>query len=561
MLNNLKKIIIAGILIFVFYTENDSQVVYVPINDNIYEFLDRCNLRGLINLDTEKKPFSRIYIAEKLIKLREKKEKLNKVDFQTLQWYEKEYLYELQHILVPNNNSLREKQTEEFNYSKINKRWRLFDYGDSTFSFKLSPILGTTVSVRKGEINYSGWVGLRTWITGSDWFGGMLDMRNIGEFGDFVDEEKYLTPKRGQDISTYHPNGIEYSDVRAQMNFNWKWGTISLLKDYEEWGNGYFGNLILSDKAPSYPHFSFELKPTKWFRFYYKFGWLHSGVIDSIRTIIVNPGDDPEVAFERFVKKYIVANMLTFSPANWIDISLGNSFIYAGDFRAEMLIPFNFYKFMDRNTGKKDIEDGNGTFYLDFALWLPRTFKFYSTLFFDVDSKEGSIGTFLNKAWYGFTVGGKKVDMFIDNLDITIEYTRINPWVYEHKYRGLTNYKHIDYTLGHWIGQNANLIKLQFNYQPIRGFRLKLWGEYIRKGGQKDIKYAYLHEETFPFLYPPVRKDNYLGFNASYEIFYEFFVEGGLVYSNISDEDESRTPKYMLGKHGTLSFSIYYGIP
>jgi len=205
-------------------------------------------------LDSEKKPFSRINIAEKLNELREKEIKLSKVDFQLLQWYEREYLYELQHLLTSKGINISPQQTQKFDYSQIHERWRLFDYGDSTFSFKLSPILGTSVSVRKGKMNYSGWIGLRTWITGSDWFGGMLDMRNIGEFGDFVDEEKLLTPKRGQDISTYHPNGIEYSDVRAQMNFNWKWGTISLLKDYEEWGNSYFGNLILSDKAPSYPH-------------------------------------------------------------------------------------------------------------------------------------------------------------------------------------------------------------------------------------------------------------------------------------------------------------------
>ena len=57
------------------------------------------------------------------------------------------------------------------------------------------------------------------------------------------------------------PDGIEFSDVRAQINFNWSWGAVSLKKDYSEWGNGYFGNVILSDKAPSYPHLYMELKP------------------------------------------------------------------------------------------------------------------------------------------------------------------------------------------------------------------------------------------------------------------------------------------------------------
>ncbi len=386
-------------------------------------------------------------------------------------------------------------------------------------------------------------------------------MRNVGEFGDFVDKDRTLTPKRGFDVGTPHDNGVEWSDVRTQLNLNWDWGSVSLKKDYDEWGNSYFGNLIVSDKAPSYPHLAFELKPVKWFRFYYKFGWIHSGVIDSARSIIVNPGEEFEVAHQRFVKKYFVANMLTFSPFNWGDISLGNSFIYAGDFRAEMMIPFNFYKYMDRNTGKKEFEDGNGAFFLDLVARIPKKFKFYSTLFFDVDSKEGSLGSFLDKAWYAFTVGGRKVDLFFDNLDLTLEYSRVNPWVYEHKYRSLGDYKHIDYSLGHWIGQNADQLKIQLNYQPIRGLQFTFWGEYIRKGGEEDISYAYLGEEELQFLYSPVRKDKYIGLKVSYELIHELFFEGSFTISSIRDDDENRTPDYLIGKYESISLSAFYGIP
>ena len=562
MINCLRQTVTAVLFFIILnFTELYSQVVYVPINDNIYEFLDRMNIRNIIDLDTEKKPFSRIYISEKLIDIRKKLNKLNKVESEVLKWHEAEYSYELNLLLKKEPNNLTSDLNQRNEYSFIKERWRLVNYEDSTFSFKLSPIIGTKITGRGKEFNYSGWIGARAWMTGSDWFGGMLDMRNVGEFGDFVDEEKFLTPNRGHDIGTIHSNGIEYSDVRAQLNFNWTWGVISLKKDYVEWGNSYFGNLILSDKAPSYPHLSFELKPAKWFRFYYKLGWLHSGIIDSNRTIIVNPGDDPEVPHERFVKKYFAANMLTISPASWIDLSFGNSFIYAGDFRPEMLIPFNFYKYMDRNTGKKDIEDGNGTFYLDLAIRFPSTYKFYSTVFFDVDSKEGSLGTFLNKSWYGFTLGGRKVDLFFYNIDLTVEYTKITPWVYEHKYRSLTNYKHLDYSLGHWIGQNSEQLKLQINYQPTRGLRVKFWGEYIRKGGQKDIKYAYLGEELEPFLYPPLRKDKYVGLSLSYEIIHEFFIETSFTFSSISDEDADRTPEFLLGRNNNLSIAIFYGVP
>lgn len=545
---NRKQILIIFTIFFVILvSENYSQIVYVPINDNVYSFLDRMNIKNVIQLNSEKKPFSRKYIAEKINKIEIRKAKLNKVESEMLEWYKREYSYELIKI-----DNLKEKPHD---------RWRLFSYNDSLFSFNISPIIGIQYASFGGSSGYSRWMGVRSWITASDWFGGSIDMRNRAEFGDVIDSSKSFTPLRGHEIGNKPEGGIEYTDVRAQINFDWQWGSISLKKDYVEWGNSYFGNLILSDKAPSYPHLSFELKPVEWFRFYYLFGWIHSGIIDSSRTIIINPDSDSSIPYERFVSKYIASSMLTISPASWIDFSLGNSFVYAGNFRAEMLIPFNFYKFMDRDTGKKNIEDGNGAFFIDFAIRFPSTYKFYSTLFFDVDSKDGSIETFLDKSWYGFTIGGRKVNLFFNNFDITAEYTRINPWVYEHKYEGLTNYKHLDYTLGHWIGQNSDQFKLQFYYQPLRGLQLKLWGEYLRKGGLKDIQFAYDGGESERFLYSPLREDKIIGININYEIIHEFFIEGSFVYSSIVDQEDNRTAEFMLGRHKNIELAIYYGIP
>lgn len=551
------------IVLLITVSKKYSQIVYVPINDNVYSFLDRVNIKGVVQINSEKKPFSRKYIAEKLLKIKIKKAKLNKVEIDLLEWYEREYSYELRKInsnlLV--NDRIQINNTIDSTIEKKQGRWRLYSLNDSLFSFDISPIVGIEYSTRGNSSGYSRWIGLRSWLTASNWFGGSIDMRNRAEFGDVIDTSKTFTPLRGHEIGNKPEGGIEYTDVRAQINFDWQWGSVSLKKDYVEWGNSYFGNLILSDKAPSYPHLSFELNPVQSFRFYYLFGWVHSGVIDSSRTITINPGSDSSIPYERFVRKYVALSMLTFSPLNWIDFSLGNSFVYAGDFRPEMLIPFNFYKFMDRDTGKKNTEDGNGSFFLDVAMRFPNTFKFYSTIYFDVDSRDGSIETFLDGAWYGFTIGGRKVDLFLDNLDITFEYTRISPWVYEHKYEGLTNYKHIDYTLGHWIGQNSEQIKVQFNYQPLRGLKFKFWGEFIRKGGLKDIKFAYDGGENEPFLYSPIRKDKYIGLSVNYEIIHELFVEGSLIVSNISDEDENRTSELILGTNKNLNIAIYYGIP
>ncbi|GAB1443523.1 hypothetical protein MASR2M39_23640 [Ignavibacteriales bacterium] len=42
-------------------------------------------------------------------------------------------------------------------------------------------------------------------------------------------------------------------------------------------------------------------------------------------------------------------------------------------------------------------------------------------------------GKFDNQ-WLAFTVGAKRFNLFIPNLDVSIEYSRVNPWNYENRF-------------------------------------------------------------------------------------------------------------------------------
>jgi hypothetical protein len=166
-----------------------------------------------------------------------------------------------------------------------------------------------------------------------------------------------------------------------------------------------------------------------------------------------------------------------------------------------------------------------------------------------------------SNTWVGYTFGAKKVNLLIDNLDILLEYTRINPWVYEHKLES-TNYKHLDYSLGHWLGQNADQVRIQFNYRPVRGLKFEAYFERARKGGLDDIYFAYAGMDEFnkSFLYSPMRKDNYFGLNFRYEYMHDLVLEGSYRYSDIKDEDPSRTPEYLLDQNHSFSITLYYGM-
>lgn len=529
-----------------------SQSVFIPIENGVYEFLERMDIKGIIKINDEARPFSRKYVAEKLIEVEENlintKAVFSKVDINELEFYKAEYFFE-------------RNQINDFSQSSSkNERWFLYSYSDSLFNLKVSPVVGYAISATNDFTGHTRWIGASTFGTYSNWFGFSFDLRDKGEFGDNIDKTKYFSPSRGA-WTKNAPNGIEYTDVKGSINLNWDWGNVSLIKDYTQWGHGKFGQLILSDKAPSYPQIRLLLKPTSWLRFNYMHGWLSSQVYDSAYFYNSYPNTISQTLVKSYIPKYIAANMLTVTPIYWLDVSLGNAVVYGGNLRPEFFIPFMFYKFLDHNSGRGDVNDANGMMYFDLSAKYPKNFQFYGTVFIDVTEIRNILDNDFDNTWIGFTVGGKTVDLLFDNLDLTIEYTRLNPWVYEHK-NEVTNYKHLKYSLGHWLGQNADQLRLQFNYQFIKGFKIKLYSEFVRKGGMDEIYYAYSgsDEKYFQFLYSPLRSENRFGLEFTYEYLHDFILKGSYIYSEIKDEEKTRQPIFLIGSKNSFSITLFYGI-
>ena len=517
-----------------------AQIVYTPLYNDVYDFLERQSLKNNITLDDEVKPYSRKYIAEKLNEIESVENNLNSIEQEEFEFYKQEYAYEL-------------KNSDD-------ERWYLFSYGDSLFSLKFSPIAGYGISTVGKANGYTRWIGFSAFGTYKDWFGASVDIRDKGEFGDNVDKDKSFSPQTGANYKGA-PDGIEYNDVKGSLSFDWNWGSVSIIKDYFNWGHGIFGQLILSSKPPDYPRVELHLKPVDWLRFSYIHGWLNSLIIDSSAIHYEHTGSlDPQIK-ESFINKYIAANLLTVTPLSGLDISVGNSFVYSGDLRPEMFIPFLFFKWLDHNTGRGSVNDGNCTLYLDISLKYPEEFQFYTTAFVDVTEIRNVLENNFSNTWVGYTFGVKKVNLLVDNLDLLLEYTRINPWVYEHKLES-TNYKHLDYTLGHWLGQNADQVRIQFNYRPLRGLKFEVYFERIRKGGLDDIYFAYAGMDEFnkSFLYTPLREDKYFGLNCRYEYMHDLVLKGSYRYSDIKDEKPNRTHDFLLDQNHSFSLTLYYGM-
>ena len=537
-LNNLLILFTFSFIIF-FSNLLQAQIVYTPSEHYVYEFLERLSLKNIIEYHDEVKPVSRIKIAGLLNDAWLKKEELSSIEKKELEWLFEEYAY-------------------ESGKDSVNERWHLFNYSDSLFNLKVDPSATYGIS---GSGKYSGhsrsW-GIEFYATHSKWFGGSFTAKDKGEFGSNVDKSRSFSPLTGAAYKPA-PDGMEVSDIRGSISFSWDWGHVSLIKDYLEWGHGKFGQLILSKKAPPYTFIRLDLHPLNWLRFYYIHGWLNSLVYDSSSFSYNHAESIKPFLRKDYVNKYIAANLLSISPFNWLDVSFGNSIIYSGKLRPEFFIPFMFFKHFDNRGADYSVEDGNKQLYFDLSIKYPETFTLYSTLFADCIEIRKLLKNDLQGTDVGYTAGAKKADLFLPWLDLTIEYTRINPWVYEHKDE-TTAYTHLNYCLGHWLGQNADQIRVQIDYRPIRGLKLKAYTEFIRKGRLNDIYYNYYEQVKEPFLLSPIRKEKRFSFEASYEVFHDLFADGYYSYSDVKDEDLTRTPEFLLGKKHSFGFSVHYGL-
>ncbi|MCB9211454.1 MAG: hypothetical protein H6609_18980 [Ignavibacteriales bacterium] len=528
----------SNILQFLFYlsigTTLSAQTIYE--NDiNVNKFLLRLNQKQIISLNESVFPISNDLIK---INLNPNISNLTEIDIEEAAWYLEKYSLE-----IGNKSSI----LGELNLIEDN------------FKLRLKPIFGYGVSAVGDQNGYTKKVGAHLDAYFGENLGIMFEYLDTGEFGDNVDRTKLFTPNTGH-FSKNSSNGIEFSDVRAQLNYNWTWGVISLKKDYNQWGHGRYGQLILSNKAASYPHIQLQLNPTKWLSLNYIHGWLNSLVIDSSKSFYYGRSEVEPRIFEEYKSKFIAANYISIMPNDWLTFSLGNSFIYSGDLRPEMFIPVMYYKVMDHNTGRGDKGDGNGIIYFDLGITYPKNYLFYATAIIDVlEIREILKGDWYT-SWFGYTIGASAIDLGIQNSELRIEYTKTNPWLYENKY-DLTNYKHLNYSLGHWIGQNADLFTIEYQYSFIRGMHISIMWQLFRKGDMKDIYYAYHEPENLDFLYGERRTENRVKLNIDYEPFHNVYLQAYWSYSDIKDEKVGRTQDFLLGNKNSFSLSLSYGMP
>jgi hypothetical protein len=439
-------------------------------------------------------------------------------------------------------------------------------YRDSLFSVTVSPIFGLTGGATfAGAMDYAGGdpgdgsgSGTATrsiaWKNGAKFFG---NYKNWAFFAALQDnhqdplsgEPQFLTRDRGGHIK----NGTDFSEMTGGVSYMWKWGDIAFLKDAPVWGSGYAGTNIFSGRAPSFMHIRLHLQPVRWAEMTWIHGWLTSMVVDSTRSFWVTNAYGTEYR-EHYRRKYIAANIFTFTPVERLHISAGNSVIWSDPrITPYYLMPIFFYKSVDHGVNS-GISNSNAQMFLDISSNNIRHLHLYGTLFIDeLSTARFTTSDYNFFSWKGgFRTGNFS---FLPNLWLTTEATFTYPLTFQH-YVPVTTFENQGYNLGHWLRDNSRSWYFALDYRPLRAAGVRLWHERSERG--TDYQGIGGSRVGLPYLGTVEWSNITTGLDISYMVTGGVQLRAALIRRNITGEEEWH-PAYLSGTTITLSGGVVWG--
>jgi len=506
-----------------------QEVPHPVTNTGIYEFLDELAANQIISINSIIKPYSRLFISLRLKEANEKREMLNTRQQKELDFYLMDF-------------------GKEINPGKEWKRRKdLFYFKDSLFSFTVNPVLG-------GEF-FSNSSGKATY-----WRNGIEARGYVGKWGFYASlrdnhenpllgRPEYLTKREGGHLK----GETDWSESQGGVTYSWKWGNAGLVKDRVQWGNNYNGANIFGGHNPTFVQIKLKISPVKWFDFNYFHGWLNSMVVDSADSYWVTNSYGTDYR-EVYHKKFIAANMFTFTPFKNLKISAGNSIVYTGESaHPAYLIPVLFYKSVDHSL-TSGIDNMNSQMFFDISSRQIKRVHLYGTLFVD----ELSVERFsMDDEWnfFSWKTGFRLTDLPISNLSITTEFTYSYPLTFMH-YVPTTTFETTGYNMGHYLKDNAREWYFAIDYRPLRALSINLFFSDAIRGPD------YTALGTYRLGNPPLEsiewRNTSYGLKASYQIINDLYSWFSFVSSDISGEEEW-SPEYFYGKKNTVNAGVTFG--
>lgn len=553
----MKKYLVAFCCLFLITIAN-AQTIWENKNAEVYPYLARMAQKGLIQWHDIIQPIDRSKISTALHQLYIIKDCLSKTELEELVFYKQEYDQGFVNDTISKNEI-------GFFVKDAYQRARMFFIHTKDFTLNLDPNISANF-LGGGGLNISQVSnGLNLWgKVGKKWSYQLMyrDVTELGNVQDYYTVNR-LDYRREESktgiilVGLNDPKKINHSDIRANISYAFKNGSISFGKDQIVWGYGENGRIVLSDRAPSFPLIRLDYNPIKWLRFNYFHGWLNSEIVDSTKTYpTYNGGVSGDIRIINR-QKFIASHTIQFNLKKGLDLAIGESIIYSDQIDPGFLIPINLFKIYDNNKSNYLINAGsNGQYFLQLSSRNQiKNTHLYGSLFID----EIRLATVFNKAksrnQLGYTIGASVTDYFTPYLTLGAEYTRVNPFVYNNLIPAQT-YTQFNYPLGDWMGSNFHrrMFYAKYNYLPKLKFYARV--QLMNKGGEGSVYDQYNAEPQPRFLsdYRQTRNDFF--FQASYEWLNNLYLRASYEYI-----DNNKTKgRGIRSKESIIQIGFSYGL-
>ena len=521
-----------SIFLFAKGIELKAQMVSHDINKrSVYEFLDEMANLQLIEVNTLVQPYSRQFIAQKLNELDTLN--LNKRQKAELSFFLKDF----------------KKETENKKFK--GKRYDLVYHSDSSFKLTINPIIGGSYTLNENGNYWHRWWGGELYGSFGEKWGFYASLRDQLESNQYLGEN-YLQRRNG---AVYKGSG-DFSDFRGGITYQHKGVSIGLIKDLFSWGNHQFGSHVFSTKAPSFTRLNLNVEATDWLSLHYFHGWLNSEVIDSSKSYTAGVLDRKVM-----VPKFIAANYISIRPFPKLYFSIGNSIVYSDQFHPAFLIPIAFYKSLDHTiyAGGGNAGGANTQLFMDISSRNINHLHLYGSLYIDEISFSRMWKKEKHSNFVSAKFGAQWSNLLNSNFTLSGEATISNPMTYRH-FVNSTTFASNQYTLGHYLGDNAFTYTLQLDYRPISRLKCALGTTVSTKGNT----YAYTEngEDVWglDFQENVVWKKSEFYAHLRYELMNDLFLSTRYSYTDVSGSLASfYTPKLYRNDTHNLSLSLNLG--
>lgn len=503
-----------------------AQEVYENDKAEVYNYLARMAQKGLIEFNDNVRPLTKNYLHACLDSVAAKKQQLTSVEQAELQFYLQEYL-------GANTNKVTALGAPHLFSKDAGNRWRSLYANGSKSALYVDPVVNLAVVEGDHQTYTSTSSGLHFWGNVGKHIGFQFFYNDVIESGKGYDTTRIFSAETGiirKDTSNL--KSLNFTEFRGSVNYAFKNGSVAIGQDHLLYGYGQNGRIILSDKAPNYPFLRIDYDLFPWLHFNNTHAWLSSNIVDSAKTYGTGNilfGGEREI----FVPKFFATHSLQIKAAKGLDVSVGESVVYSDRLDFGYLIPVMFFKVYDNIVNNSHIQAGSNSqiFFTVSSRNQIKNTHLYGSLFVDEIRMSTVFVKSKSRNQLGYTLGVDVTDLPLPYLNFVAEYTRINPFVYNNLIPAQTYTNH-NYSLGDWMGNNADRLLLAVKYTPLPRLKCAVRYQAIRKGSAGTVVDQYLQQPQPPFLFGNQVSSNEWNVNIHYELLNSLMINANYSHWN-----------------------------